>query len=157
MNESGSVLAMNRKSDRQFTYNRCLMRMSGATFLSNEIRCALLGHGYSPDRNHESWKDVAAHEIRARGYIAGGRLLIGKSIISNSKGLAFAASSPKWPRSQDLDARYAVFYDRTSGALIAGVDLGEHRATSNSSEIEIDTENGIIRFERFVVSVGRPS
>lgn len=55
---------------------------SGAkNWSANDMRLALLGAGYTPDRAvHEFFSDVAANEVAATGYVAGGSALTGEGI-----------------------------------------------------------------------------
>lgn len=82
---------------------------------TDDIRCALVGAGYTPDQDaHDYWNDVVANEVAGTGYTAGGFALISKSLVYDSptNALYFKAGEPLWI-SATFSARYAVFYSRT--------------------------------------------
>lgn len=66
-------------------------------WLSNDLRLALIGAGYTPDRGaHEYWSDVVANELSATGYTANGTALTSEGISvtpANSFATTWAAST----------------------------------------------------------------
>jgi len=50
-------------------------------FLSDNIYCALVGSGYTPNlATHDFWDDVVANEVSGTGYTANGALLASKTL-----------------------------------------------------------------------------
>lgn len=67
-------------------------------WLSDDLRYALLGSGYTPDiAAHDFWNDVVANEITGTGYTANGLAISGRSgptvTAANSWGNAWAATT----------------------------------------------------------------
>lgn len=66
-------------------------------FLSDDVRLALVGTGYTPDiAAHDFWNDVSANEIGGTGYTASGVALASKTMTvtaANSWGTTWAAST----------------------------------------------------------------
>lgn len=73
----------------------------------------LVTPAYVPDPGHATRADVAAKEIAAAGYTAGGKALAGLSVsVDKVKHLAYANASPiEWP-SSTAGAGYMVVYKK---------------------------------------------
>ncbi|MGA5053108.1 hypothetical protein ACPCAK_19180 [Streptomyces cellulosae] len=103
------------------------------SFTSDTIKIALVGSGYSPNRNTQgAWSTVSSYEISSSGYTAGGIALTGKTVTYASWKMKLDADDVTWP-GLTADVRYAVVYDDTASGkpLIGYMDLGGTLSLAN--------------------------
>lgn len=121
-------------------------------FSADAIKIALVGPGYTPNRNTQgAWSTVSPNEVSGAGYATGGKTLTGKALTYSSYLFKMDADDVTWT-GLTVDARYAVVYDDTATGkpLIGYVDLGETLSLSNEdftiqfSFFESDPESGAI-------------
>ncbi|MZE50126.1 hypothetical protein GTY86_02090 [Streptomyces sp. SID5770] len=119
-------------------------------FTSDTIKVALVGSGYTPNRNTQgAWSTVSTYEVSGSGYTAGGKALTGKALSYASYKLTIDADDVTW-NGLTADVRWAVVYDDTASGkpLIGYVNLGETLSLSNEdftiqfSFIEQDPDSG---------------
>lgn len=109
-------------------------------FLSDTIKVALVGSGYTPNQDtHDYWDDVSANEVTGTGYTAGGITLANKTVGYNAgtNVTKFDADDVSWTAST-ITARYAVIYNDTPASasdksLIAYVDFGSNQSSTNGT------------------------
>jgi len=102
-------------------------------FTSDTIKIALVGSGYTPNRNTQgAWSTVSPNEVSGAGYTAGGQTLTGKTLTYSSFVFKMDANDVTWT-GLTANARYAVVYDDTATGkpLIGYVDFGELLSLSN--------------------------
>lgn len=119
-------------------YNRFLANLMNKLIdLGNggdTLKCALLSNTYTPDKDHDVWADVSAHEVSGTGYVADGATLGSQAVAQNDttdKG-TFDADDVLWS-SSTITARYAVIYDDTlaSDDLICLFDFAADKTSEN--------------------------
>ncbi|MFD8067920.1 hypothetical protein [Streptomyces parvulus] len=119
-------------------------------FTSDTIKIALVGSGYTPNRNSQgAWSTVSTYEVSGAGYTAGGQALTGKALSYASFKFKIDADDATWT-GLTADVRYVVVYDDTASGkpLIGYMDLGETLSLSNEdftiefSFFEQDPESG---------------
>ena len=111
--------------------------LSGA--LDRPLRVMLVTADYKPSPSHTNRLQIA-DESRGQGYPPGGLVLSGQKIVSGSL-VADPISIPK----ATLSARAAVLYSPT-GALIAYIDFGETKTSTNGPFVVNCDERGILSF-----------
>ncbi|MEU3552737.1 hypothetical protein [Streptomyces fragilis] len=119
-------------------------------FTSDTIKVALIGSGYTPNRNTQgAWSTVSPYEVSGAGYTAGGITLTGKTLTYSSGKFKIDADDVTWP-GLTANVRYAVVYDDTATGkpLIGYVDLGQTLSLANEdfgiqfSYFEQDEDSG---------------
>jgi len=101
-------------------------------WLGDTVKVALVGSSYTPNKHTHGWNDVSTHEVSGTGYTAGGATLNNKSMTHNAStgARAFKGDNVEWNNST-VTARYAVVYaDNATKRVIAYVDFGAERASS---------------------------
>ena len=122
--------------------------------LTHDIKAALMGVGYTPDKDSDDWANISANEISSGGgYTTGGQLLTTKTMVEDdTNDLAkFDSDNPTWPTST-ITAYYVVLYDDThaSKALIGAWDFGGVKSSSGGTfEVQVDA-NGWKKLEQGV-------
>ena len=117
------------------------MLNAGVNFSTDTFKVALLGAGYQYNAANTTWADVSAQEVSGQGYVAGGQALAGQAVANG----VFTANSVVWQNST-LSANYAVIYDVTEGnKLVALIDLGDAKSSSNSDFTITWSPSGIVR------------
>jgi hypothetical protein len=118
-------------------------------FLADDIRCALLGPGYTPDRNvDEKWSDISAFEIAGTGYVAGGELLANKTVTYDAglKRTSLDADDVLWPASS-LAGRVVAIYDAThvDQPLMGFADYGATGFACTNGTLKVKfSDNGVL-------------
>lgn len=101
-------------------------------WLNDTVKVALVASSYSPNKHNDVWADVSTHEVTGTGYTAGGETLTTKTqTYDSATGVrSFDADDVEWNNST-ITARYAVIYsDQATNLVIAYVDFGAERASS---------------------------
>jgi len=114
---------------------------------TDTIYCALLGAGYTPNKDHNVWADVSGQEIAAGGgYIAGGALM-NTSLTEDDVNdrVVFTAVDVEWNPST-ITASYAVVYDTTHDTLICCIDFAGAKSSAGGSFKIVWSANGIVRY-----------
>ncbi|MFJ8790437.1 hypothetical protein [Streptomyces sp. NPDC102462] len=121
-------------------------------FTSDTIKIALVGSGYTPNRNTQgAWSTVSAYEVSGAGYTAGGKVLTGKALSYASYVFKIDADDATWS-GLTANVRWAVVYDDTATGkpLFGYVDLGETLSLTNEdftlefSFFESDPDSGSV-------------
>ena len=120
------------------------------SLVARDVRVALMGESFRLDADrHEFWSDVAAWELVAPGYVAGGKSLTGKTISRVGSTNVFTAAPLTW-QNATIAARFAVLVDWTPATsatrpLIAYFDFGKvMHSDSGHWKMSWDS-NGILR------------
>ncbi|MBT3239371.1 MAG: hypothetical protein HON98_02585 [Chloroflexi bacterium] len=115
-----------------FVYNKAKSAIlkGEINLLTDTIKVALVGSGYTADKDADEFFDDISNEVSGTGYTAGGKVLSNKGItVEDANDLAsFDADDPTWTVST-VTARAAVLYKDTGLAstspLIAYIDFGQ--------------------------------
>lgn len=100
---------------RWYAKARAALYAAKIDFLNDDIRIALLGPGYIPDRNvDEKWSDISAFEIAGTGYDAGGKAISGKTVTYDPVAgvTSLDADDAQWLNAT-IAANNIVAYDNT--------------------------------------------
>ena len=85
--------------------------LRGFDFLSNPIRCALIGESYTFDATHQTWGQISSNEItQGNGYTTGGILLSNRVLVEGVNRSYITADNLEWTVSGTLSAWGVVFY-----------------------------------------------
>lgn len=105
------------------------------------VKCALMADTYTPAQNtDDAWADISADETSGTGYTSGGQEITNKAMTQSGGDAVFDGDNVAWT-SSTIDARYAVIYESGSGKLLAYVDFGENKSSSNGTfEIQWSTD-----------------
>ena len=122
-------------------------------FLSNTIKVALLGSGYTPNQDtDELWSAISSNELaNGNGYTTGGETLGSKTVTAGTNSVIFdTTATTTWTASGgDIGpASYAVVYDSTSGILLSYIDFSASPQTATSGNtftITWDATNGVFK------------
>jgi len=95
------------------------------------IKAAILANTYTPDKDHNTFADVSAHEVSGTNYTAGGQALSNLAATeddANDKAV-LDCDDLVWPNVTFTNGRYLVLYDTTdSNNLIAVYDFGADKS-----------------------------
>lgn len=115
---------------------------------SDTLKVALVSGTYTPTHSHTSYtSNVAAHEVVGTGYTVGGATISSPFItVGNNYAYLDSASDISWSAST-ITASGAVIYNDThaSKALIAYIDFGQNRSSSNGNFQITWNAAGIVR------------
>lgn len=120
---------------------------SALDFTAGEVKCALLGSGYVPDRNAHVFFSDLTNEVVGAGYVPGGIDVAGMAITEADMVTSFLMDDVVFDP-VTVTARYAVFYVWTGVAatspLLWLVDFGTDQVrVADDVTIQIDPEYGI--------------
>lgn len=122
-------------------FNEFLLNMLShqLDLVNDTIRVALFPESFVANRDtHLVWNDISASEVTGAGYVAGGAVLTGASLLKQdaSDNVRFLANDASWLEST-LTARYGVLYkdtgDPLTSVLIAAIDFGSSKASVNGT------------------------
>jgi hypothetical protein len=123
--------------------------------LADEIKCAILDNGYTPDRDaDDDFGDVSAHEVSGAGYTAGGQALANKTLVHNDTGdlARFDADNPEWDPVTFSNGRWAVLYKNALAEadkkLIGAWDFGANKSPSAVKFTAIINAGGLLNFKQ---------
>lgn len=111
--------------------------------MAGDIKVLLVGAGYVPNVAHTVKTDIGANEIAGTGYVAGGKALTTKSIVTVDAKAVFKCDNISWDEST-LEARYGVVYEATSNALLGYIDFEKLVSTTNGT-LRIATTEGLFK------------
>lgn len=114
---------------------------------SDTLKVALVSGTYTPTHSHTSYtSNVASHEVAGSGYTVGGVALTSKVLVGGDNYFYLDADNVSWNPST-ITASGAVVYNDThaSKALIAYIDLGQNRSSTNGNFQLTWSANGIVR------------
>jgi len=123
-------------------------------WLDDSIKVALVSSSYTPLQDtNDYWDDVVSYEIpNGNGYTTGGIALTGKTseYDAGTNTTTINADDVNWSNAT-ITARYAVIYSdtpvtNTAKALIAYLDFGEDKSSSNGPFSIQWNASGIIEF-----------
>lgn len=115
---------------------------------TTDIKVMLVTSSYVPNIDTHLTVDQVTNEVIGAGYVAGGAVLINRSIsIDNANDLAkYLGDNIVWSTST-ITARGAVIYKDTgtpsTSPLICYIDFGEDKVTTNSDFVIAWNTNGI--------------
>ena len=118
---------------------------------TDNIKCALMAVGYTPDKDNDNWADISANEASGSGYTAGGQILTTVTFAEDDvNDLAkFDSDNPSWATCT-ITAYYAVLYDdsHANKALIGAWDFGGAKSSSGGTfEVQVNA-NGWFKIEQ---------
>jgi len=107
------------------------------SILSQTIKCALMGTGYTFDQEtHDYWDDVSAEEASGAGYTADGAALTTKTCTEATRVTKFDADDVEWT-SSTVTAKGAIVYyasgTENTSLLICYVDFDGSKSTDNGT------------------------
>lgn len=126
-------MAVSAYTYAQANLNAFLGNINDLNDAATTVNCALMADTYTPAQNtDDAWADISADEISGTGYSADGQEISNKSMTQSGGDAVFDGDNVAWT-SSTLDARYAVIYEAGSGKLLAYVDFGEVKSSSNGT------------------------
>lgn len=110
------------------------------------MKAALMSSTYTPAMAQSLWSLISGSEMTGTGYTAGGSILAGVAVASQSNSKAsVSATNVAWTGSTLVNVAWGVIYATASGALVGAYDWGGNQSTSNGTfSISWHSSDGIL-------------
>lgn len=110
------------------------------------MKAALMSSTYTPALAQSVWTGISGSEMTGTGYTAGGSILAGVAVSSESNSHAsVSANNVAWTGSTLVNVAWGIIYATVSGRLVGAYDFGGNNTTSNGTfSISWHSSDGIL-------------
>lgn len=105
--------------------------------VADTIKVALLTSSYVPNADHEFLPQISGYQVVDVGYAAGGKPLVTKIIVQDTKKSYYRADPLEWEITGTIKVKYIALYKDTgvagTSSLICFIELDPSKVAINST------------------------